>query len=154
MIFQQFNGAEGNALEDGAAGLLRRVKLRLEFLRRCPPRLQERRAAARRQSPRPGGPPRLVVAEEVVTALDVSVQERTLNLLRDLPDKFKLTCLFTAHDLSVIEPVSDRVAMTFVGRIVDPAQTNALFASPRHPYIAALLAAVQVLCSGQPAGSG
>ena len=88
--------------------------------------------------------PRLVVADEPVSALDLSIQAQIVNLLKDLQEEFSLTYLFISHDLGVIEHVCDRVAVMYMGRIVETASATDLYGQPRHPYTEALLNAVPV----------
>jgi oligopeptide transport system ATP-binding protein len=88
--------------------------------------------------------PEFIVCDEAVSALDVSIQAQIINLLEDLRDKFSLTYLFIAHDLSVVRHLCQRVAVMYLGRVVELADCDTLFEQPRHPYTKALLAAVPV----------
>ena len=133
---------KGQALWDRVRELVRIVGLAVKHLKRYPHAFsggqRQRIGIARALASRP----KLIVADEAVSALDVSIQAQIINLLQDLQQEFQLTYLFVAHDLSVIEHISDRVAVMYVGKIVEMAETEELFINPKHPYTEALLSAV------------
>ena len=134
--------ASGSELEDRVVELLRNVGLRPEYIRRYPHAFsggeRQRIGVARALALKP----RIIIADEAVSALDVSVQAQILNLMQDLQEQFNLTYLFITHDLSVVDYLSDRVAVMYVGKLVELGTRAEIFTEPKHPYTEALLSAV------------
>jgi len=134
--------ARGKEMEDRVAELMRAVGLDPAYMRRYPHEFsggqRQRIGLARTLSLSP----RLIIADEPVSALDVSIQAQVLNLLQELQERLGLTLLFIAHDLSVVEHVSDRIAVMYVGKLVEMAETEEVLKNPLHPYAEALISAV------------
>jgi len=138
----------GGDMDDQISDLLVAVGLRPNHMYCFPRELsggqRQRVGMARALSLRP----KLIVADEPVSALDVSIRSQIINLLKDLQEEFKLTYLFIAHDMSVIKHISDRVGVMYLGKMVEMAPKDLLFARPQHPYTQALLSAIPIPSPG------
>ncbi|MBN4059440.1 dipeptide ABC transporter ATP-binding protein [Dehalococcoides mccartyi] len=130
--------------QDRVAELLRQVGLRPEYMQRFPHAFsggqRQRIGIARALAINP----KLIVADEPVSGLDVSVQAQVINLMMDLQDEFGLTYLFVSHDLSVVNQISDRVVVMYVGRVVEVGTPQELFHNPKHPYTSALISSLPI----------
>jgi peptide/nickel transport system ATP-binding protein len=133
---------DAKQVEDYVAQLLSRVGLDPGYVRRYPHQFSGGQRARIGIARALAVKPEFLVCDEAVAALDVSIQAQVLNLFMDLRDEFRLTYLFISHDLGVVRHLSNRVVVMYLGRVVEIAPTEALFAAPNHPYTSALLTEV------------
>lgn len=144
------HGLRGKALDERIAELFDAVNLRPEFLSRYPHEFSGGQAQRIGIARALAASPRILILDEPVSALDVSVQAQVLNLLADLKAEFNLTYLFISHDLAVVEAVSDRIAVLYFGSVVETGPAEKVFAAPHHPYTKLLADSAPVV--GRPLG--
>ena len=139
-----FGVASGRELREQVQHLMQRVGMDPRYIRRYPHEFsggqRQRIGIARALALKP----KLIIADEPISALDVSIQAQILNLLQEIQDEFQLTYLFIAHDLSAVRHISDRIAVMYLGRLVEVAERNAIYENPQHPYTKALISAIPI----------
>src|SRR6478672_6197049 len=148
LVIHKQGGPRASDRRDEAANLLKRVGLDPDYMNRYPHEFsggQRQRIGVARAL---ALSPKLIVADEPVSALDVSVQAQVVNLLQELQEEFKLTYVFISHDLSVIRQIADRIAVMYLGHLVELGDSESIYEQPKHPYTAALLSAVPRATTG------